>query len=217
MKKKMRFHDWLNVVLATALITTVAVKQVASIQAYASGNWKGYAIYRDGVIGTIFGNSVNDHAGIMGEENINISLPVIHAPGPVYTVSWGDFYSDFKLNHTFLGIYKPAGYSMYTARQNSIAAKAQQLLGISYTIFDQIDYDAGTDYYVEPEDITDLRCDGVVEYTYESLGFRVGGADGKWNIAINNSNNYNEHIGIKITPRKQNQDLLTQVTTNAPV
>lgn len=58
--------------------------------------------------------------------------------------------------------------------------------------------------------------DGVVEYVYEWYGYRVGGPDGKWDITRNLVDNYWEHSGFFITPRKQNQGLLTFVSSSEP-
>ena len=49
--------------------------------------------------------------------------------------------------------------------------------------------------------ITKTRCDGVIEYTYEYFGYKVGGGNTYWNISINNSTNFNAHSGINITPK----------------
>ena len=66
---------------------------------------------------------------------------------------------------------------------------------------------------VEPSRITALRCDGVIEYVYEYYGYKVGGSSNNWNISIDNSSNYAAHNLYNITPKIQNESLLTRVTT----
>ncbi len=100
--------------------------------------------------------------------------------------------------------------------QNSFVAKARELRGTEYKFWGQIDYEADNSTWVYPRHITKIRCDGVIEYVYEWHGYRVGGADGKWDISRNLRSNYNEHDGFNITPRKQNRELLFKVSSNLP-
>lgn len=217
MTKKKDIVDILNIVLGLLLICIIGGKvMLTNTNAYASGAWKGYAVYRDGVA-----VNLNDHAGIMGEDNINISLPIIQACGPGYLSAWVDFYPSggnisFLDGHNYLGLYKPNSATMTSTVQNQFASKAQELLGISYTVFDQIDYNAGNNTWVYPQNITDLRCDGVIEYVYEWFGYRVGGADNVWDITRNSSSNLSEHQLTKITPRKQREYYLIFVTSSYP-
>ena len=87
----------------------------------------------------------------------------------------------------------------------------------SNDLFNQIAYSAGSSTYVLPEHITQLRCDGVVEYTYEWYGWRVGGSNTAWDISRNSYQNRIEHSGTHITPRKQHEELLAFVISTPPV
>lgn len=158
---------------------------------------------------------MNDHAALMNSRTKSIFPPVIHAVGYGGSVKW-DEWSNFEGNNSYLGIYKPKAATMSSSLQNTFIAKARELRGISYNVLDQIVYSAGDSIWVRPEHISKLRCDGVVEYVYEWYGFRVGGADGKWDITRNLTANYWEHSGFFITPRKQRSGLLQRVTTAYP-
>lgn len=174
------------------------------------GAWKGYAVYRDGVLGNI-----NDHAALMDEDNISHAMPVIQATGYGETVNWVSW-DKFLGEQTYLGLFKPYGCTITSARADSFIAKARELRGISYNVLDQIVYSAGDSTWVRPEHISHLRCDGVVEYTYEWYGWRVGGPDDEWDITRNLTANYWEHSGIAITPRLQNEELLEFVSSSVP-
>lgn len=211
-KKIFRSHIWkINFVLLIVLMLSI-IGNINAISSVASSNWLGYAVYRDGVVA---GANVNDHAALMNSRTKNIYPPVLHAVGYGGTVKWDEWFN-FEKNNTYLGIYKPKSATMTSTLQNSFISKARELRGISYNILDQIVYNAGSATYVKPEHISKLRCDGVVEYVYEWYGYRVGGADGKWDITRNLTANYWEHSGFFITPRKQRSGLLQRVTTAYP-
>ena len=188
--------------------------RIAGTEVRAAGAWKGYAVYRDGV--DIVVPNVNDHAGIMDENTIRYAYPVTHAKGPGGTVRWASW-EEFLDRKNYLGLYKPKGCTITSTRANSFSAKTRELHGISYDLFNQIAYSAGSSTYVLPEHITQLRCDGVVEYTYEWYGWRVGGSNTAWDITRNSTQNYNEHSGTHITPRKQHEELLAFVISTPPV
>ena len=209
MKRISSIISKLNKILVVIFAFSIVSSSNSLIQ--AASNWKGYAVYRDGVF-----FNLNDHAALMDTENISIYLPIIHAVGSNGTVKF-DHWSNFLGNNNYLGIYRPKNVSMTSTIQNSFVAKARELRGISYTVLDQIFYYIPeTKMWVYPENITKLRCDGVVEYVYEWYGYRVGGADGKWDITRNLRANYFEHSGFNITPRKQRSGLLTKVSSGLP-
>lgn len=56
-----------------------------------------------------------------------------------------------------------------------------------------------------------MRCDGVVEYSYETNGIRVYGPDASWDISYNDTNTQNLHGANRITPKKQAQRYMTRV------
>ena len=64
---------------------------------------------------------------------------------------------------------------------------------------------------IQPEDIATIRCDGVVEYSYEYNGLRIGGGNSDWNISIDKDANFNAHTGAAITPKKQTESYMTFV------
>ncbi|RCX18848.1 hypothetical protein DFR58_104117 [Anaerobacterium chartisolvens] len=212
MSKTNRFIGAINILLALALAFSMLAQ--VSVYAYSSTTeWKGYAVYRDGVSG--FNSGLNDHAALMDEPNRTYYKPIIHAPGYSDPVQW-DHWDDFMNGKKYLGIFKPKNTTITETVANSFVSKARELRGISYNVLDQIVYSAGSNTWVYPENISQLRCDGVVEYTYEWFGYRVGGPDNKWDITRNLIANYWEHSGFFITPRKQNQELLTKVSSGYP-
>jgi len=195
------------IALSFITITSISI----SDNALAAAPWNGYAIYRSGVMGTL-----NDHAAIMNGSTKSDQDPVLHAIGYGDTVkidSWIDFTSNDVL---FVGVFKPNNCTITPVLAGYFTAKARELIGIPYNVLDQIVYDAGSSYWVYPEDISHLRCDGVVEYVYEWYSFRVGGSDSNWDISRNLMANYWEHSAFFITPRKQHTELLTFVQSGVP-
>lgn len=209
MSKRTNLLSLINLSLIIALFVVVAVRFSAT-EANAAGTWKGYAVYRDGVV-----FNINDHAALMDENNIGLYKPIIHAVGYGNTVQWGTW-NEFLDGENYLGLYRPKNCTINSTLANSFISKARELRGISYNVLDQIVYSAGSNTWVKPENISNLRCDGVVEYTYEWYGYRVGGPDGKWDITRNLTANYWEHSGFFITPRKQHESLLTFVSSSLP-
>lgn len=203
----------INIFLVIVLFLSVFAP-LQSVFAYTTDTeWKGYAIYRDGISG---GNlNVNDHAGLMDEKNKNVSSPVLHAPGYGSDVRW-DTWDNFIAGEGYIGIFKPKNVTITAAKANSFVSKSRELRGIAYNVLDQIVYSAGSNSHVLPEHISHLRCDGVVEYTYEWYNHRVGGGDNSWDISVNETDNYWAHSGFGITPRKQNRELLYKVSSGLP-
>ena len=209
MKNSEKYIRLLNLFLGALLLFICAVR-ISGTRISAEDNWKGYAVYRDGVITSNF--NVNDHAAIMYKSNKGYPDTVIHAGGYGYGVEFADW-ERFIANREFISAYKPNGCNM-VAYRNQFASKTRELIGISYTVLNQITYYAGEESRVFPEYISDIRCDGVVEYIYEWYGFRVGGPNSRWNITINHPGNYSAHQGFSITPHKQREYYLTQVESD---
>ena len=174
----------------------------------ASGNWKGYALYRDGVLGNL-----NDHAALMDSYNISQNYPIIQASGPNKVVDWVSWFG-FLDGENYIGLYKPNNCNMSYWGERFVS-RARELRGIPYIALGQIDYEDGSYSLVTPQRITNLRCDGVVEYVYEWFGFRVWGSDNGWDISRNALLNISEHTGFIISPRMQ-RNFLQQVSTNPP-
>lgn len=195
-----------------------------SLFAYtAETGWKGYAVYRNGVVTFLFySEGLNDHAAIMDEKNKNDYLPIIHARGNNYSVMWDDWETFMYDNNTnssnkFKGIYKPKNVTINSVIANRLSSKARELIGIQYTFMNQLETTNNVSgSWIDPLEISRIRCDGVIEYIYEWYGYRVGGGDGKWDITYNNSQNYNEHKGFNITPRSQRLQYLENVSGLEP-
>ena len=126
----------------------------------------GDALYREG--GLL--NNLN-HAGIC-----NSSIAIVHIPGywhSVEVVSWSDFLDGSE----YIGYCNKT--NMSTIDKEDVRALANSLptyTNITYTMWDALNYDRNEneeEYYIQPYEITDIRCDGVVEYCYEFIGLRV--------------------------------------------
>lgn len=199
----------INILLGLVLVFSIFI-DIGTFSASAASAWKGYAVYRDGV-----GGDLNDHSALMDTNSISEYKPVLHAVGYGDVVQW-DTWDNFIGGKNYIGLFRPNNCIISSTLANSFVSKARELRGISYNLLDQIVYSAGSDTWVLPEHISHLRCDGVVEYVYEWYGYRVGGPDAEWDITRNLVANYWEHSGFFITPRKQNSELLTLVSTSVP-
>lgn len=173
----------------------------------AATGYQGYAAYRDGVF-----FNYTWHAAIMDEAYSNYYLPVVHTPGKGY-VKW-DSWENFLDGNTFQGIYRPKS-NPTSSRRDSYVSMARRLKdeSISYNVAYQVYYNTGsTGYWVYPEDITSMRCDGVVEYVYEYYGDRVFGNDSNWDVTRNDFWIRDAHSGTAVTPKSQAQSYLTLVS-----
>lgn len=196
------------------LLLVVLSCRVGTSRAYAAGNWRGYAVYRDGVV-----LNVDDHAAIMDKKNISATRPVLHSGGyngVVQRGTWEAFMGGSGSKNKYLGLYKPDNCYITQRTGDLIVAKARELLGTRYALLTQINYSAGSNTWVRPENILGLRCDGVVEYVYEWFGWKVGGSDSNWDISRNKAANFLQHSGFSITPRKQHEKLLKLVSSSLP-
>ena len=179
--------------------------------------FKGYAVYRDGAI-----LGVDWHAALMDEPSKNNYKPILHMANSLGPVEWGTW-EEFmdKTTNTYKGTYKPAG-SVADESKEMVVATGRRLRNeaITYRVVGQLGYDASVyDKYpnrVEPSDITNIRCDGVVEYCYEYNYIRLYGSDANWNIALPKKSNYDEHQLAYITPRKQTE-IMTLVGNYEPI
>jgi len=177
----------------------------------ATGN-AGYAIYRDGVVGT-----PQWHAGLMNSPNSSYWLPVTHIIG-------GELVSYTTMNmfidgDNFKGVYRP-NQAISSQMRDMVIVAASRLRDeyIPYYVAAQINYPSslyGTGY-LYPEDITGIRCDGIVEYCYEFWGFRIFGSDLNWDISTATAGNWNEHSLWGVTPKTQAQNYMTLVQTTIP-
>lgn len=167
---------------------------------YAATGNQGYAVYRDGVVGNI-----DWHTGIMVESYTSASQPISHARGKDYQTELTS-YNSFVGPNLFKGTYRPRTGIPSDNTRNLIVATARYIASehIEYSAILQMDYnDSTTGAKVMFNDITNIRCDGVVEYCYEYNFQRVFGVDDVWDISKNASAEKNLHTFFKITPLSQ--------------
>lgn len=164
----------------------------------ASGN-QGYAAYRDGVF---FG--FDWHAGLWDEPASNYVLPILHAPGTGSVVQW-DSWDNFIDGNNFKGTYKPNEFASSSMRDAFVAmGRNLRTENISYNLAYQVYYSTSdASNYVRYDEISSMRCDGVIEYIYEWYSYRVYGSDARWDVTKNDFWNRDHHSGTAITPKKQ--------------
>lgn len=183
--------------LALVLILLAA----ACLPVSAANGYGGYAVYRDGV--TPGAPSLEWHAAIMQQPSADYTQPIIHHPGGSSYVK-RDSWSNFIAGNNFKGIYRPNDKAKFLDRTDFVVDMARRLAAenIEYDWRQQIKYTTTDGYSVYPEDITHIRCDGVVEYCYEYYGLRICGGDDSWNITRAGNASKSAH-GLLCTPRYQ--------------
>lgn len=195
--------------IASALLAALALAAPAHA---ATGN-QGYAVYRDGVLG-----NYSWHAAIMSLPHWNTaSLPVIHHAGTGKWVQYGTW-REFMAGKVYQGVYRPKT-APASANRDSFLYMARRLVDeqVPYTLLYQVNYNtltAGT--WVDPGEITSMRCDGVIEYIYEWYGFRVYGTDALWDVTRASWPGREHHSGNLVTPKSQAQSYLTKITSSLP-
>lgn len=195
-------------IIITALTSIIMLTFLCSSVNAVTG-FQGYAIYRDGTYDFW-------HAGMMDGPYSTSYLPVLHHSGSGYVKR--DSWENFLSGNEFQGVYRPNSDPSSYYRDLFVALgrdlKDEQ---ISYNAFYQVNYDSGSaGTWVDPEDISSIRCDGVVEYIYEWYGFRVYGSDTLWDVTYNSNANRNHHSGTAITPVSQT-GYLTLIQDEEPV
>ena len=179
--------------------------------AEAATGKQGYTIYRDGVLA-----GFEWHAGIVVEPGYSYSNSIVHIAGSGSNVAYTNF-SGFEYAYNYTGIYKPS--SITNANRDKVVATARALTGksITYTALGQMDVKSGVQSNgksrVEPGDIKSMRCDGVVEYSYERNDVRIYGSNAYWNISVNDNNCLTHHMLTNITPLKQAAFLTLDTTS----
>lgn len=184
---------------------TNADVDVISVEPRATG-YQGYAAYRDGV-GGLLGEW---HAAIIYASESEYILA--HAAGTGETTELAN-YSDFLDGNDSMGYYRPSSTTLTSSKRDSVCSTASDLVSerIPYVLADPIRYSAlstATNKY-PVSDITAIRCDGVVEYSYEYNNIRVFGSSDYWDITSVDSDAYNVHSGYKMTPKIQAEDYMT--------
>ncbi|OPA79285.1 hypothetical protein BVG16_09360 [Paenibacillus selenitireducens] len=185
------------ITLATMVLLGTSFTGIETVNA-ATGN-QGYAAYRDGVF---FG--FDWHAGLWDEPSTAYAFPILHAPGPGSVLKW-DSYENFLDGNTFTGTFKPNTDPSSSARDLFVAmGRNLRTENISYNLVYQVYYstdDAST--YVKYDEISSMRCDGVIEYIYEWYSNRVYGDDTYWDVTKNSFWGRDHHSGTAVTPKKQ--------------
>lgn len=205
---------WKRVFITTAVALLLASAAFASPAYAATGN-QGYAVYRNGVI---VAGVDQWHAALMSLPHWNSgSLPVIHARSGSNWVQYGTW-PEFTNGRIYQGTYRPKVAPTSAARDDFLYV-ARRLVDerIPYNLAYQVYYDtdtAGT--WVEPAEITSMRCDGVVEYVYEWCGYRVYGNSTYWDVTKAGWSSREHHSGTLVTPRIQAQSYLTKITASLP-
>ncbi len=157
----------------------ICIFSINCFSAFALSGYQGYTVFRDGVglplLEITLGNE--DHAAMMYapySDYYNI-LPVIEASGYGHKVDYRSWSQFMGTDNKFHGVYKPK--SAMTDRQRELAlSTAMQLtaLDIGYTLLDKILPTEVPWDKIDPTEILNLRCDGVVQYCYNYNGISVG-------------------------------------------
>ena len=164
------------------IILFVLVLVVTNVTPVFATDHEGDAVYRNGVVQIPGYGELSWHAAI--SHSSDLGGIVIHAPGN--NVVRYDTWSTFLGGNTFQspGQYK---YGM-TAYDSSNVVNMARLLAnkqnITYTTIDMLHFTSRGLYYVWDSDVTQLRCDGLVEYCYEWYNFPIlTDISGQWDIS----------------------------------
>lgn len=170
----------------------------------------GSAVYREG--GDL---NAYDHGGIMKNGYWVYEIAGYPLTADDDTVQEYSITSFKNVAGTFYGTFAPKNLS-HSKRQN-IVTTAEALDNdpeIDYTAFGQIDTDLyNLENYIQVHEITDIRCDGVIEFAYEANDVPVWGATNTltssgtplyyWNITdLYNGTGYHKTLPAKDTPWK---------------
>ena len=185
---------------------------LVSLPCHAATGNQGYAVYRDGVA-----FNLTWHAGIMVQPNSsNYAEAISHAPGGSERSGYAT-YSKFLNGKNYKGVYRPST-TMSNHDKDLVVATARYIAErhINYKLDGMITMtDRGQTRFV-PSDITQIRCDGVVEYCYEYNGFPIYGA-GYWDISKNDPDTQRANDTLVfINPHIQAQSYLVQISTAKP-
>lgn len=171
-----RSTDALSTEVGADLLNTIEIaNSEVSTRAASSSNWDGYAVYRDGV--TSAGIEINWHAGIVVSSSGNYTTieDIAHHSGEGATSLAS--YSEFLDGNSFMGGYRK---TTNTSTRNKIVATSNEMVeeAISYTVFSLITHNASSsDKEISISNLQNVRCDGFVEYAYESNGQIIRGGN----------------------------------------
>ena len=176
------------------------------ISTSAASNAQGYAIYRDGA-----GINPDWHSGFIYSSNFNSSNTVIHVDNQGNHLINYVSLSTFIDNQDFYGYYIPYKFAASSTQiantiKNNVLETARQLQertkdDLVYNLTNQVWYktDSNSNGKVDIDEITSMRCDGLIEYCYEANGALIYGG----NISVYDTSIRNAHTAINITPKKQ--------------
>ena len=179
----------------------------------AEGN-QGYAVYRDGVA-----MNLTWHAGIMVEPNSsNYGSAIAHAPGGSDNAKTEyASYNTFLNGKNFKGVYRP--HKPLTDHERDLVVSTARYIAekrIPYELSAMMianENNGRTRFY--PKNIQKIRCDGVVEYSYEYNGIPVYGIK-YWDISLNHIPEIEIHRGIiNVNPQIQANSMV-QISTTKP-
>lgn len=199
--------------LVTGVLAVLIAGSTLAAPAFAATGNQGYAVYRDGVV-----FNLTWHGALMDDPHWNTtSLPVVQAIGSSGNVKW-DTWKNFLGGKAYMGTYRPKAIATSVPRDNFVymgrRLKDDQ---IPYSLLYQVEYNTRTSgNWVEPDEVTTMRCDGVVEYVYEWYGFRVFGSDSRWDVTKVDFWNREAHGSGNVTPKSQAQNYLTKVSSSLP-
>ncbi len=199
--KKRISHTFFSIVLC--LLLSVILVTVC----FAATNVRGFSVYRQGKFPNPSG-----HAGLVYSTNIDASNAIIHVAKDesdywIKKISLNSFID----TQDFYGYYVPKTLKNYSKTdqmnlRSKVISKAHALSAIdenslSYNALYQVWYskDSNKNGIVDVNEITSIRCDGLVEYCYEFYGLSVyGGNISKFDTSIRNA-----HSAPNVTPKQQ--------------
>lgn len=195
-----------------SIFLVVAILLSFSSYSFAITNEKGFGIYRQGNFPNPSG-----HAGFVRTQSVDNSQSVIHViSGDVDHLIRKTSLSVFIDEQDLYGYYVPFSLSTFSEsiqrnKLNCVISKAEALQAItreylSYNTIYQVWYstDSDNDGIVDIDEISSMRCDGLVEYCYEYYGLSVYGG----NISSFNTSIRNNHSAPNITPKQQIKNYL---------
>lgn len=130
---------------------------------------KADAVYRDGAFGW-------DHAGVYDGNGM-----VYEMPGPwrrCEKITLAEFKNDASSVDGYYGPHYSSYVEANTYLRSYIISICEEIrvdTDISYTGDQQVIGESGAGTWIAPSELTDLRCDGLVEYAYEWNGVDVWG------------------------------------------
>lgn len=188
-------------------ILCIVFSALSMIICFASTNVKGFSVYRQGNTGNVSG-----HAGLVYSTNIDTSNAIVHViSGDSNYLIRKTSLNTFIDGQDFYGYYVPKTLKNYSQTdqmnlRSKVISKAHALAAINrdslgYNVLYQVWYskDSNSNGIVDLNEITSMRCDGLIEYCYEFYGLTVYGD----NISKFNTSIRNNHCAPNVTPKQQ--------------